>query len=134
MGKSIWVALLTTLLVALAAGNAMADTYNEDFSEDTPWADIDGDWQITGGQMTCSDANWDTYRTVSPKWIEEDSVITFDAEVDSSAEEESWNCFGVIVKWIDNTQHPGDILDLYIHGDTAPGGRFRYRYVSGAAE
>jgi hypothetical protein len=31
-------------------------------------------------------------------------------------------------KWIDNTQKPGDILDLYLNGDTAPGGRFRYRY------
>lgn len=30
-------------------------------------------------------------------------------------------------KWIDNTQSPGDILDLYTNGDTAPNGRFRYR-------
>ena len=31
-------------------------------------------------------------------------------------------------KWVDNTQTPGDILDGYVHGDVAPGGRFRYRY------
>ena len=31
-------------------------------------------------------------------------------------------------KWIDNMQKPGDILDLYINGDSAPDGRFRYRY------
>jgi len=31
-------------------------------------------------------------------------------------------------KWIDNAQKPGDILDVYINGDTAPSGRFRYRY------
>ena len=31
-------------------------------------------------------------------------------------------------KWLDNTQAPGDIIDLYTHGDTAPAGRFRYRF------
>lgn len=32
-------------------------------------------------------------------------------------------------KWADNLQHPGDILDFYISGDVAPGGRFNYVYV-----
>lgn len=32
-------------------------------------------------------------------------------------------------KWIDNTQSPGDMLDLLANGDTAPNGRFRYRYA-----
>lgn len=32
------------------------------------------------------------------------------------------------IKWIDNSQSPGDIMDAYTHGDAAPGGRFRYRY------
>jgi hypothetical protein len=36
--------------------------------------------------------------------------------------------FALEFKWIDNTQKPGDILDGYTHGDTAPEGRFRYRY------
>jgi len=36
--------------------------------------------------------------------------------------------FAIEFKWIDNTQRPGDILDVYINGDAAPGGRFRYRY------
>jgi len=36
--------------------------------------------------------------------------------------------FAVEFKWIDNTQRPGDILDAYINGDSAPGGRYRYRY------
>ena len=34
-------------------------------------------------------------------------------------------------KWADNTPGPGgdgDILDFYLHGDTAPDGRFLYRY------
>ncbi len=31
-------------------------------------------------------------------------------------------------KWIDNTQRPGDIMDVYSNGDAAPAGRFRYRY------
>jgi len=36
--------------------------------------------------------------------------------------------FALEFKWIDNTQVPGDILDVHINGDAAPGGRFRYRY------
>lgn len=33
-------------------------------------------------------------------------------------------------KWIDNPQVPGDPADLYLSGDTAPLGRFRYRYMA----
>ncbi|MHB8861465.1 MAG: glycoside hydrolase family 71/99 protein [Pirellulaceae bacterium] len=33
-------------------------------------------------------------------------------------------------KWIDNAQKPGDILDVYVSGDSAPSGRFRYRYTA----
>lgn len=33
-------------------------------------------------------------------------------------------------KWNDNMQTPGDIMDFYINGDTAPGGRFNYVYQS----
>lgn len=36
--------------------------------------------------------------------------------------------FAIEFKWIDNTQKPGDILDLYINGDSAPDGRYRYLY------
>jgi len=36
--------------------------------------------------------------------------------------------FAVEFKWIDNMQRPGDILDVHIDGDSAPDGRFRYRY------
>ncbi len=36
--------------------------------------------------------------------------------------------FALEFKWVDNTRQPGDIMDLYINGDTAPSGRFRYRY------
>jgi hypothetical protein len=32
------------------------------------------------------------------------------------------------LKWNDNLQTPGDIMDFYQSGDTAPGGRFNYRY------
>jgi hypothetical protein len=30
-------------------------------------------------------------------------------------------------KWADNLQHVDDIMDFYLSGDVAPGGRFRYR-------
>lgn len=33
-------------------------------------------------------------------------------------------------KWVDNLQHPGNIMDFYVSGDVAPEGRFRYRYES----
>jgi len=36
-------------------------------------------------------------------------------------------------KWIDNWQHCGDVMDMYLSGDTAPEGRFRFRY-HGAGE
>ena len=36
--------------------------------------------------------------------------------------------FAIEFKWIDNMQNPGDIMDVYTHGDAAPLGRFRYRY------
>ncbi|MHB8899313.1 MAG: hypothetical protein ACYC6Y_11250 [Thermoguttaceae bacterium] len=32
------------------------------------------------------------------------------------------------LKWADNVQVPGDVLDFYLSGDSAPDGRFRYRY------
>jgi len=31
-------------------------------------------------------------------------------------------------KWSDNLQKPGDVMDFYLSGDTAPEGRFKYRY------
>lgn len=33
-------------------------------------------------------------------------------------------------KWNDNMQHPGMVMDFYVSGDTAPGGRFNYVYTS----
>ncbi len=33
-------------------------------------------------------------------------------------------------KWADNIQKPGEIMDFYLSGDTAPEGRFAYRYVA----
>ena len=31
-------------------------------------------------------------------------------------------------KWNDNMQENGNIMDFYVNGDTAPGGRFNFRY------
>jgi len=36
-------------------------------------------------------------------------------------------------KWSDNMQHDGDVMDFYLHGDTAPMGRFAYQYQQGNA-
>jgi hypothetical protein len=33
-------------------------------------------------------------------------------------------------KWADNTGFESDILNVYEHGDTAPNGRFAYRYIT----
>lgn len=40
----------------------------------------------------------------------------------------SGNRMTIDFKWADNLQLPGDIMDVYTSGDTAPDGRFRYRY------
>lgn len=37
--------------------------------------------------------------------------------------------FTVNFKWSDNTCIDGDIMDFYVHGDVAPGGRFKYVYT-----
>jgi hypothetical protein len=34
-------------------------------------------------------------------------------------------------KWNDNMQENGNIMDFYVNGDTAPGGRFNFVYNSG---
>lgn len=36
--------------------------------------------------------------------------------------------FSIDFKWCDNMQQPGEIMDFYLSGDVAPGGRFKYRY------
>ena len=41
---------------------------------------------------------------------------------------------GIDLKWADNLQTPGDLLDFYLSGDTAPEGRFNYRYSYEAGE
>lgn len=41
------------------------------------------------------------------------------------------NQFTINFKWSDNMQSDGDIMDFYTHGDAAPEGRFKYRYMSG---
>jgi len=33
-------------------------------------------------------------------------------------------------KWVDNAQHPGEIIDFYVSGDVAPEGRFTFRYTA----
>lgn len=38
--------------------------------------------------------------------------------------------FIINFKWSDNMQNDGDIMDLYVNGDTAPGGRFKYQFAS----
>jgi ATP-dependent phosphoenolpyruvate carboxykinase len=32
-------------------------------------------------------------------------------------------------KWNDNMQENGNIMDFYVNGDTAPGGRFNFTYT-----
>jgi len=32
-------------------------------------------------------------------------------------------------KWLDNCPNPGDIMQYYVNGDTAPDGRFKYRFL-----
>ena len=34
-------------------------------------------------------------------------------------------------KWSDNMQTDGDVMDFYVHGDAAPGGRYKYQFAAG---
>jgi len=36
---------------------------------------------------------------------------------------------GIDFKWADHLQSPGDLMDFYVSGCVAPGGRFKYRYT-----
>ena len=36
--------------------------------------------------------------------------------------------FTINFKWSDNMKEEGDIMDFYVNGNVAPGGRFKYRY------
>jgi hypothetical protein len=38
--------------------------------------------------------------------------------------------FVVNFKWSDNMQNDGDVMDFYVNGDAAPGGRFKFQYIS----
>ena len=38
--------------------------------------------------------------------------------------------FTIDFKWTDNTQEDGDIMKWYVNGDTAPVGRYNYRYTT----
>jgi hypothetical protein len=38
------------------------------------------------------------------------------------------------LKWVDNLQIPGDVLDFYLSGDVAPEGRFNYRFSCAAGK
>lgn len=38
--------------------------------------------------------------------------------------------FDIEFKWNDNMQEEGNIMDFYVNGDTAPGGRFNYVYTT----
>lgn len=39
--------------------------------------------------------------------------------------------FTINFKWSDNMQTDGDIMDFYVHGDVAPGGRYKYQFTAG---
>ena len=43
------------------------------------------------------------------------------------------NTFVLNFKWSDNMQDDGDIMDFYVHGDTAPEGRFKYQLAVGVS-
>ena len=42
----------------------------------------------------------------------------------------SGNGVDIEFKWNDNMQDNGNIMDFYVNGDTAPGGRFNYVYTA----
>ena len=60
------------------------------------------------------------------KFVVKDNVLVF------SIPRKALNLQGGLVniefKWNDNMQDEGNIMDFYVNGDTAPGGRFNFVY------
>ena len=73
--------------------------------------------------------NWSAVGEVSYKVI--DNILT--VEIPKEFLGISGDSFTLDFKWTDNTlddSGQNDILDFYEYGDTAPGGRFNYRYIA----
>ncbi len=58
----------------------------------------------------------DVFARINQRALESDRRVSSKATVD------------IEFKWNDRMQKPGGVMDFYQSGDTAPGGRFNYRY------
>lgn len=111
------------------------------------WLLIDVDQNPTTGWQGCDFIVNRTVENGGKTWIEKNEggwqwkkVATVDCRVEGNELHlaiprsalglvEGNTRLAIDFKWADNLQSPGDVMDFYLSGDTAPEGRFLYRYV-----
>ena len=72
------------------------------------------------------DGGWNTTAAGAAQVIRDGAALW--VKIPKAALGVSDGAFTVDFKWTDNTLADGDIMDFYTRGDTAPTGRFNYRY------
>jgi hypothetical protein len=73
--------------------------------------------------------NWEKITDVPAKWAGKDLVISVPRKYLTSAAQTSLD---IEFKWADNLPENPDVMDFYSAGDTAPDGRFTYRFAESA--
>lgn len=75
----------------------------------------------------CVDNTWNWTHAGTGRYVAKDNVLELEIAKSLLGLGDD---IAIEFKWNDNMQRPGDVLDFYVSGDTAPGGRFNYLYVS----
>lgn len=75
----------------------------------------------------CVDNKWQWEQAGTGKYAVTDNVLEIAVSRSVLALD---NGIDIEFKWNDNMQQPGNIMDFYVNGDTAPGGRFNYVYTA----
>ena len=108
--------------------NAMVLYIDTDRNHATGWEGYD--FRICGKELQKSvddRYNWEKVSAVKKEIKGDTAIITISKEVLNLKDN-----FDIEFKWSDNAftgeRKPGDIMDFYINGVTAPFGRFNYRY------
>jgi uncharacterized protein YxjI len=76
-------------------------------------------------------------KNVGDRWewkeVEKSSYVVKNNRLEIQIDREILDMEGKTVdfefKWNDNMQENGNIMDFYVNGDTAPGGRFNFVYT-----
>ena len=76
----------------------------------------------------CVDNSWQWQQAGTGRYVVTGNVL--EIEISRSLLAMDNNTPDFEFKWNDNMQQPGNIMDFYVNGDTAPGARFNYIYTA----